>query len=97
MRLLIAIVLLLAAFGLAFMFANQNDQTIQLNYLFGETSIDLVLLLTITLALGLIIGLIMSGISLMKTRVQLKNCRKKLNKYQQEIKNLRTMPIKEDL
>ncbi len=97
MRLLIAIILLLVAFGLAFMFANQNDQTIQLNYLFGETSIDLIFLLTLCLALGLIVGLAMSGISLMKTRVQLKNCRKKLAKAEQELKNLRTMPLKEDL
>lgn len=97
MRLLIAIILLLVAFGLAFMFANQNDQTIQLNYLFGETSIQLVLLITLCLALGLIIGLSMSGISLLKTRTQLKNCRRKLAKSDQELKNLRTMPIKEDL
>ncbi|WP_251359517.1 lipopolysaccharide assembly protein LapA domain-containing protein [Kangiella sp. TOML190] len=97
MRLLIAIVLLLAAFGLAFMFANQNEQTIQLNYLFGETSIQLVLLITICLALGLIIGLLMSGISLMKTRVQLKNSRKKLAKAEQELKNLRSLPVKEEL
>lgn len=97
MRLLIAIILLLVAFGLAFMFANQNDQTIQLNYLFGETSIQLVLLITLCLALGLIIGLSMSSLSLLKTRTQLKSCRRKLAKSEQELKNLRTMPIKEDL
>lgn len=97
MRLLIAIILLLVAFGVAFMFANQNDQVIQLNYLFGETSIDLVLLITITLGLGLIIGLLMTGLSLMKTRVQLKNCQKKLNRAKQELQNLRTLPLKEDL
>ncbi len=96
-RLLIAIVLLLVAFGLAFMFANQNDQTIQLNYLFGEISLQLVLLITICLALGLVIGLSMSTLSLMKTRTQLKNCRRKLAKNEQELQNLRTMPIKEDI
>lgn len=97
MRLLIAIILLLVAFGLAFMFANQNDQTIPLNYLFGETSIQLVLLITICLAIGLIVGLAMSGISLMKTRTQLRNCRRKLAKSEQELKNLRNIPIKEDI
>ena len=96
-RLLIAIILLLVAFGLAFMFANQNDQSIQLNYLFGETSIQLVLLITICLALGLIIGLSMSSISLLKTKAQLKNCKRKLAKSEQELKNLRTMPLKEEL
>ncbi|MRX28294.1 DUF1049 domain-containing protein [Kangiella sp. HZ709] len=96
-RLLIAIILLLAAFGLAFMFANQNDQTIQLNYLFGEASVQLVLLITVCLALGLIIGLSMSSLSLLKTKTQLKNTKRKLVKAEQELNNLRTMPIKEDL
>lgn len=97
MRLLLAIVLLLLAFGLAFMFANQNEQLIDLNYLFGKTSINLTLLVTIILAFGFIIGLLMSGISLVKTRLQLKNTRRKLEKAQKELANLRALPVKDDI
>ncbi len=79
------------------MFANQNDQVIQLNYLFGETTIQLVLLITICLGLGLVIGLSMSSISLLKTKTQLKNCKRKLAKRELELKNLRTLPVKEEL
>lgn len=97
MRLLLAIILLLLAFALAFMFANQNEQLIDLNYLFGKTSINLTLLITIVLAFGFIVGLLMSGISLVKTRLQLKNARRKLKKAQQELTNLRALPIKDDI
>lgn len=97
MRLLFAVILLLIVFLVAMLFADQNDQQIAVDYLIGDHSFSLVTIITFCLLIGLVLGLIIGSWSIFKLKVQLKKRTKQLNKAQQELNNLRIMPVKDSL
>lgn len=97
MRLFLAVILLLLVFLMAMLFADQNDQQILVDYLIGSHSFSVVSIITFSLLIGLVIGLILASWSLFKLKVQLKHKNNQLKKAQQELANLRIMPVKDEL
>lgn len=89
---LFALVLVVIATG----FSMLNAQRIELHYYVGSISISLSLLMIFVLCIGLILG----AIILLPTYVRLKygnlKLRQAVQQYEEEIRNLRIYPIKDD-
>ena len=78
MRIALTFSLLLAV--LAVVFALQNPQTIQVNLIFMETSGSAALVLIITFAMGVVVGLLSTLPSRIRDRRALKKTRRHLEK-----------------
>ncbi|WP_228127109.1 lipopolysaccharide assembly protein LapA domain-containing protein [Kangiella aquimarina] len=72
-----------------------NNQPIVVDYLFGESELALSTLIFWVALIGLLLGILAMTIALLKLRVQLKRCQNRLSKAEQELKNLRTAPVKD--
>ncbi|WP_018625564.1 lipopolysaccharide assembly protein LapA domain-containing protein [Kangiella aquimarina] len=95
MRQLFAIILFIALLILSTVFALNNNQPIVVDYLFGESELALSTLIFWVALIGLLLGILAMTIALLKLRVQLKRCQNRLSKAEQELKNLRTAPVKD--
>lgn len=91
---LIAILVLLFGFTLAF----QNRHAVDLNYYFGlHWHGPLVWILLWTFTLGAVIGFLGSLRMVMRMQRRLVQARKELRRMDQEVTNLRALPIKDVL
>ena len=95
MRQLFAIILFIALLILSTVFALNNNQPIVVDYLFGEAELALSTLIFWVALIGLVLGILAMTVALLKLRVQLKRCQNRLSKAEQELKNLRTAPVKD--
>lgn len=95
MRQLFAIILFIALLILSTVFALNNNQAIVVDYLFGETELALSTLIFWVALIGLVLGILAMTVGLLKLRMQLKRCQNRLSKAEQELKNLRTAPVKD--
>lgn len=95
MRQLFAIILFIALLILSTVFALNNNQLIRIDYLFGEADLALSTLIFWVALIGLLLGVLAMTIGLLKLRVKLKHCQNRLSKAEQELKNLRTAPVKD--
>ena len=77
-------------------FAIKNAAPVTVYYYIGTKQLPLSLLLMLTFGTGLIIGCLILSISLIRLRTNLRRTKKKLRVAEQEINNLRTMPIKDE-
>lgn len=86
----------LVAFGLTF--ALKNSQLIELNY-YPDIVISspLVVVLLVTLLLGVLIGVLVMSVSRFSRHRELKRARKEIHKLNEELQNLRSLPIKESI
>lgn len=85
--------LLIIVLGISF--AITNSAPVAIHYYVGITKLPLSLLLVVTFGIGLVVGFSALLISSIKLRANLGRARKKLRIAEQEINNLRTMPIKD--
>ena len=77
-------------------FAIQNRQVIELNYYFGlKWSGPLSLALLTSLAIGVIVGYLASLRMVVRMQRQLVQSRKEIRQIEQEVINLRALPIKD--
>lgn len=97
MRQLLAVVLFILLLILSTVFVLNNDQILSINYLLGKTEMSVSTLVFWASLTGFLLGLLAISIALVKTRLQLKRTQSKLQKAQQEVNNLRTMPIKDTM
>lgn len=77
-------------------FAYKNAQPVQLNYYFGvhwESPLSLMLL--IVFSLGVITGFLASLKMVVRMQHQLVQARKEIRQIEQEVVNLRSLPIKD--
>ncbi len=89
---ILAILVLLI--GIAF--AIQNRQMVELNYYFGlKWSGPLSLALLTTFALGVVAGYLASLRMVVRMQRQLVQARKEIRQIEQEVINLRSLPIKD--
>lgn len=84
--------LLLALVGAAI--ANLNSGEISFNYYFSTIQLPLAVLVFLALCAGAIAGVFLSLGMALKARRELAHTRKRLKMCEQEIKNLREIPIK---
>lgn len=85
--------LIITAALIGVVFAYFNTARVDLDYLFGQMSMPLVLALAITLVVGLALGLLISLPYAMRTRAELTATRRRLQLAETEIKNMRRQPL----
>lgn len=90
--LIIFILTLLAIFGSVL--ANLNADEVTLNYYFSSLTLPLALLLLLVLSSGAVAGVIFSLGMILHARREASRLRRRLEVCEQEIKNLRDIPIK---
>ena len=84
--------LLIAIFGSVL--TRLNVEPVDLHYYFGSIEISLAILLLMVLAAGALIGLLMTLSMTLSAHARKRCLRKKLLLLEQEIRNLREIPIK---
>ncbi|MHB1516169.1 MAG: LapA family protein [Acidiferrobacteraceae bacterium] len=79
-------------------FAYKNARTVQLNYYLGVHWVSpLSLMLLAALSLGVLLGFIASLGMVVRLQRQLSQARKEIRQIEQEVINLRSLPIKDVL
>jgi putative membrane protein len=81
---------------LAVTFAALNAHQVSVNYYFGVTHLTLPALLLWVLVLGVVLGILVMLPGLCKARHQARKNHKKAKSAEQEVNNLRRMPISEE-
>lgn len=91
-------ILLVIVLILGLSFAYKNSQIVSLNYYFGiHWDSPLSLMLLTALALGVVLGVLASLGMLLRMQRQLVRARREIRDYEQEVMNLRALPIKDVL
>lgn len=78
------------------LFFAQNDGLVEINYFSGMLNWQLNWVMLACLLVGFFLGVLSIVGSLLQTKLQLRQSRSRLKKLEQEINNLRALPIKEN-
>ena len=90
----VIVAIIVVFFGVTF--ALRNKQVVEIGYYFGLSwSGPLVLLLIAAIAIGVAIGFLASLRTLLRLQRQLGAARKEVRQVEQEVQNLRALPIKD--
>lgn len=90
------IILLVLVVGITF--SLKNPQEVTINYYFGLAwSGPMSWLLLVVLALGSFLGVLLTFIWVLRSRRRLSQAKKLVRKMEQEVNNLRALPIKDDV
>jgi putative membrane protein len=90
----VVVAVVVVLFGITFAF--HNRQSVDLNYYFGISwSGPLALALLSAVALGVAAGFLASLRTLLRLQRQLVTARKEIRQVEQEVQNLRALPIKD--
>ena len=92
---LLIVILLVILFGLSF--ALLNASPVELDFYFGMVTMPLSLLMVLVLILGALVGLLATGAMLMGRRRELGRTRRKLLDAEKELRELRRLPLKDQL
>lgn len=96
MKRLFYIILTAFTFFIGLTFAFQNKQSVELGYYFGlQWHGPLSLMLILALAIGVGIGYLVTLQMVMRVRRELAQARKEIKQVEQEVENLRALPIKD--
>lgn len=76
-------------------FASLNSHIVSVNYYVGESNLHLPILLIIALVIGAVLGIIAMIPWLLKNKQANWRLKQKINQIEQEVNNLRAIPIKE--
>jgi putative membrane protein len=88
----------LAAVFFGTTFAIRNNQAVQVSYYFGfDWSGPLSIALLVTFILGVVLGYVASLRTTVRMQRQLVHARKEIRSIEQEVRNLRALPIKDVL
>ncbi len=89
------IILLLLVVGITF--SLKNPQEVAINYYFGLSwSGPMSWLLLVVLAVGSFLGILLTFTWVLRSRRRLSQVKKEIRKMEQEVNNLRALPIKDD-
>jgi uncharacterized integral membrane protein len=94
MRRLASTVFYLLIFLLGVVFTLLNQNTVVVNLHLGQFELPLAVLVILAIFLGVILSLIVCYGAKLKYRVEVRGLRKKIVIQEQEIQNLRKMPLK---
>lgn len=93
-RLVSAFIVLLVLLLVLF-FTILNGEPVTVNYYLGEVQAPLALVIILALISGAILGLISSLLVIMATRHEVSKLRREIKHTEQELMNLRTLPIRD--
>jgi len=94
-RALIQFFLVILFLGLTAAFAAINDGVITINYFIGENEIRLTYLLLASITFGSLMSLLLVSGKYLKMRFELRKLRNAVALKNQEISNLRELPVKD--
>ncbi len=89
----LALVFIVLLFGLAFHL--KNNQTIILDYYIGTIELPFSLIMVLVLCVGALLGLLASLPIIIKLKQQKNRLEKQIKKSEEEINNLRVIPIRD--
>lgn len=93
MKRILTIILFLAFAVFALTLNLKNPDSVTLRYYFGfEKEFDLFLVLFIPFAFGVLLGVLLMSISVMKNKVQLGKAKRDVGKLEKEVDSLRVQP-----
>ncbi len=96
MKRLFYIVLTVFIFFIGLTFAFQNKQSVELSYYFDlQWRGPLSLMLILALAIGVGVGYLVAMQLVMRARRELAQTKKEIKQVEQEVENLRSLPIKD--
>ena len=95
MRIFISLFIIVAVLS-SVLFTVLNSHPVDINFYFGETSAPLSLVLAITLVFGVILGLSPCMYLIVKIKRENKRLSKRIKLTEEEIVNLRNIPIKDN-
>lgn len=84
------ILLLLVGVG----FAALNATEIQLDYFFGQATMTLPWIVLGATGIGFLFGLLVSGVAIFRARAETRRVRKERRLMEAELKNLRSLPLR---
>ncbi|MEG3768206.1 LapA family protein [Alteromonas sp. 14N.309.X.WAT.G.H12] len=84
MKGIITLLLIVVLLAFAFAIGSQNDAFVSVNYLIAQAQLRVSTLIAITLALGIVIGILIMLLSWLSLRVQLVAARTRLRKLTKE-------------
>ena len=97
MKNIILILLFVIVLAVSGLFFAQNDTMVQIKYFAGTIDWQMNWVLISTLVLGFVIGAVSVLTSLMTTKIKLANAKRRLAMHEKEIRNLRALPIKDEI
>ncbi|MBU1191290.1 MAG: LapA family protein [Gammaproteobacteria bacterium] len=92
---LVSLVLLLALVLVGLAFAVVNSKPVELNYFLATREVPLAMTLVLTLAFGALIGLFFSLGMVIRLKRETLRLRRQMQIAEQEVVNLRNIPIKD--
>jgi|GEM_PF-1946634 len=93
MRSFIVALLLLTIFAAGLVFGHANTTIVTFDYVLGSVETSLVSLLLITFAIGVVLTFLVCYGRLFLLRRELRRSRQRLRDADEELKNLRTLPM----
>ena len=78
------------------LFAVLNAEPVTLHYYFGENQLPLSLVIISSIIIGALLGIVASAVIILKLKRDNARLRKTSEASEKELKNLRTMPLKDD-
>jgi lipopolysaccharide assembly protein A len=88
-------IILIVLILLGITFAVLNSDTVALHYYAGRIEMPLSLCMAMSVAIGILLGILVMLPRLFRLRVRARKLRKRLKVAEQEIENLRAIPIKD--
>ncbi len=95
MRKIVTFIIFLGLLAIAVAFSAINQQTVTLNYYTGSLSLPLAFIVTAAVILGILIGVSILYFSRLRLLLENRRLSKKLHRLEQEIENLRALPLQE--
>lgn len=94
MKRLITVIIVICTLVVGIAFSQLNSSSVRLDYYLGVLSAPLSTVVMVTLAIGCLLGITVSFIVLLSLRGENVRLRRKIALREQELKNLREIPIK---
>ena len=91
----ISIIFIVVILLLVLLFTLLNAEPVSLNYYLGQVEQPLALILVVTFVAGALIGLLTSVVMILSARHDVSKLRKQIKQTEQEVMNLRSIPIKD--
>lgn len=95
MRRLVSTALYLFVFLMGVIFTLLNKSPVAVNYHLGQLELPVAVLVVLAILIGVILTLIVCYGSKLKYRIEIRGLRKRMLVLEQEIQNLRKMPLKD--
>ena len=93
---IINFIIILFIIILGITFAILNAESVTVHYYIGIKQLPLSFVMAITLSIGITIGLLIMGLITLRLKTEKHYLKKRLKVAEQEIENLRTIPIKDE-